>query len=162
MPTTIAEVHDFLTLRRIAFVGLSRNPKDFSRVLFGEMCDRGYDMVPVNPATSELESKRCFVRVQDIEPPVEGALVMTAPRDTERVVHDCAEAGIHNVWLHRGGGQGSVSRDAVDFCHKQGINLVEGYCPFMFLPNTPFFHRVHGFLLKLSGSYPRKASCAAH
>jgi uncharacterized protein len=160
MPTTIAEVRDFLTLRRIAFVGVSRNPKDFSRVLFREMCDRGYDMVPVNPATSELESKRCSARVQEIEPPAEGALVMTAPRDTERVVRDCAEAGIHSVWMHCGGGQGSVSPDAVDFCHKQGIHLVEGYCPFMFLPNTPFFHRVHGFLLKLTGAYPRESAGA--
>jgi predicted CoA-binding protein len=161
MPTTIGEIHDFLALRRIAFVGVSRDPKGFSRVLFREMCDRGYDMVPVNPAATELEARRCFARVQEIEPPVEGALVMTPSRDTERVVRDCAEAGIPRVWMHRGGGQGSVSREAVDFCHQQDMHLVEGYCPFMFLPRTPFFHRVHGFLLKLTGAYPQQVQGAA-
>ncbi|HYL11933.1 MAG TPA: CoA-binding protein [Terriglobales bacterium] len=103
MPTTIADVREFLAQRRIALVGVSRNPKDFSRMLFREMCDRGYDMVPVNPAVSEVESRRCFGRLQEIDPPAEGALVMTAPQDTERVVRDCVEAGVRRVWMHRGG-----------------------------------------------------------
>jgi uncharacterized protein len=162
MPTTIAEVRDFLNQRRIALVGVSRDPNDFSRLLFREMCNRGYDMIPVNPAASELESRRCFRRVQEIDPPAEGALVMTPPRDTESVVRDCAEAGIRRVWMHRGSGQGSVSKEAVDLCHQKGIGLVEGYCPFMFLPGTPFFHRVHGFLLKLVGGFPRGVQGNAH
>jgi hypothetical protein len=44
----------------------------------------------------------------------------------------------------------------VAFCRKQGMHVVEGHCPFMFLPKTPFFHRVHGFILKLTGGYPGK------
>jgi len=31
---------------------------------------------------------------------------------------------------------------------------VAGYCPYMFLPQTPFFHRFHGFLMKVTGAYP--------
>lgn len=149
MPTALADVREFLAIRRMALVGVSREPKDFSRMLFREMCKRGYDMVPVNPATGELESRRCFGRVQEIDPPAEGALVMTAPRNTERVVRDCAEAGVRRVWMHRGGGQGAVSKEAADFCRQNSIHLVEGYCPFMFLPKTSFIHRVHGFLTKL-------------
>jgi uncharacterized protein len=161
MPTTIAEVRDFLNLRRIALIGVSRDPKDFSRVLFRELCERGYDMVPVNPSADELEQKRCFARLQEIEPPVQGALLMTPPQETDRVVRDCVETGIRYVWMHRGGGQGSVSGEAVDVCRQQGIHLVEGYCPFMFLSRTPFFHRVHGFLLKVTGTYPAQALGAA-
>ena len=46
---------------------------------FRDMCHRGYDMVPVNPVAGELESRCCFGRVEEINPPAEGALVMTAP-----------------------------------------------------------------------------------
>ena len=162
MPTTMADVREFLNQRRIAFVGVSRDPKNFSRMLFREMCNKGYDMVPVNPAASELESKPCFRRVQDIDPPVEGALIMTPARDTEGVVRDCAEAGIRRVWMYRGGGQGAVTKEAAGLCHQKGIALVEGYCPFMFLPGTPFFHRVHGLVLKLIGGYPGKVQESAH
>ncbi len=32
----------------------------------------------------------CYARVQDIQPPVDGALLMTKPENTEEVVADCA------------------------------------------------------------------------
>ena len=162
MPTILPEIRDFLALRRIALVGTSRDPKDLSRVLFREMCARGYDMVPVNPAADgQLEDKKCFARVQDIQPPVEGALVMTSSRDTKQVVQDCAQAGIRSVWLYRGGGQGSVTPEAVEFCREHDIHVIEGHCPFMFLCHTQFVHRLHGFVLKLTGSYPRELRRAA-
>jgi len=162
MPTTLDDVRDFLAQRRIALVGLSRNPKDSSHVVFREMSERGYDMVPVNPAAAELENRRCFARLQEITPPVDGVLIMTAPQDTDRVVRDCAEAGVQRVWMHRGGGQGAVSKEAADFCHQRGIRLVEGYCPLMFLAGTPFFHRVHGLFMKVLGGYPARGDTAAH
>jgi uncharacterized protein len=161
MSTTVDDIRDFLAQRRIALVGLSRNPQDFSRMLFREMCQRGYDMVPVNPAAGELEGQRCFARIEEITPPVDSVLIMTAPRDTDRVVRDCAEAGVRRVWMHRGGGQGAVSKEAAAFCRQKGIRLVEGFCPFMFLPATHFFHRAHGFILKLVGGYPGRVQGAA-
>jgi predicted CoA-binding protein len=161
MPTSLSEIQEFLSLRRIALVGLSRDPKDFSRYLFREMRARGYEMVPVNPAASEMEGSRCFAHVQEIAPAVDGALLLTPSQATEKAVRDCAQAGIRHIWMHRSGGQGSVSPQAVDFCRKQGLHLVEGYCPFMFLPHTPFFHRIHGFILKLTGAYPPKLQRAA-
>jgi len=162
MPTTLDDVRDFPAQRRIALVGLSRNPKDFSRVVFREMSQRGYDIVPVNPAAAELENRRCFVHLQEITSPIDGVLIMTAPQETERVVRDCAQAGVQRVWMHRGGGQGAVSPEAADFCRQNGIRLVEGYCPLMFLAGTPFFHRVHGFFMKVLGGYPARGQGAAH
>jgi predicted CoA-binding protein len=155
-------VRDFLGVKRIALVGLSRNPKHFSRMLFRDMCKRGYDMVPVNPTASELENKGCFARLQDIEPPVGAALIMTPASDTGRVVRDCAEAGIRRVWMYRAGGLGAVNPAAVDFCRKEGIHVVEGYCPYMFFPHTPVVHRLHGLFLKLTGGYPRDVRTSAH
>lgn len=154
VPATHADIDDFLAQRRIAMVGVSRSPHDFSRSLFRELCAKGYDVVPVNPSAQDIEGKQSFARVQDIVPQVDAALIITAPGQTEQVVRDCAEAGVRRVWVHRGGGQGSVDAKAVAFCNKNGIRLVEGHCPFMFLPETSFFHRVHGFVLKITGKYP--------
>jgi len=149
LPIVRENADDFLAQKRLALVGLSRNPKDFSRYMYDELRRRGYDVVPVNPNLAELGGTRCFARLQDVAPPVEGALVMTPADQSERVVHDCAEAGINRVWLHRGAGQGAVSTAAVDFCRQRGMRLVAGYCPYMFLPRASFFHRLHGFFRKL-------------
>jgi predicted CoA-binding protein len=155
--TTIHDVQDFLALRRIAMVGVSRDPEDFSRKLFREMCDRGYDMVPVNLVAEEIDGKECFQCLQAIKEPVEGVLVMTPFSATLQVMQDCAEAGIRQVWIYRASGRGAVSPEAVEFCKQHGIRVVEGHCPYMFLPATAFPHRAHGFLLKITRRYPRAA-----
>ena len=127
--TTRTDIEDFLRLQRFAMVGVSRDPKDFSRGLFRELCDRGYDVVPINLFADVIDGLECFERLQVVKPAFEGALLMTSPRETERVVRDCAEAGIRRVWMYRAGGQGAVSPEAVAYCRKNGINVVEGYCP---------------------------------
>ena len=149
-------IEDFLAQKRIAMVGISRDPTSDSGRLFEELLRRGYDVVPVNPNTAGVQGRRCFARVQDIQPPVEGALVMTTPDVTETVVKDCAEAGILRVWMYRGIGKGSVSEKAVAFCEERGMPVVPGQCPFMFLPETASFHRFHGFVRKIMGRYPRR------
>jgi uncharacterized protein len=150
-------IQDFLAQKRIAMAGISRDPANFSVKLFEELCRRGYDVVPVNPNTAEVQGRRCFARVQDIQPPVEAALLMTSPEVTETVVNDCAQAGIRRVWMYRATGKGSVSAKAVALCQEQGMQVVPGQCPFMFLPDAAGFHRFHGFIRKITGRYPRRA-----
>ena len=153
--TTKNDIDEFLVSKRLALVGASRNPKDFSRMLFAELLRRGYDVVPVNPAATEIDGVHCYPRLQDITPPLSAALVMTPAEKSEQVVHDCAEAGIDHVWLFRAAGVGAVSKAAVDFCHAHGLRLIEGHCPYMFLPKAHWIHRLHGFFLKIFGGYPK-------
>lgn len=148
-------VDDFLSQNRLAIVGVSHHPKDFSRALFHEFSKRGYDVVPVNPAAQDIEGQRCFAHVQEISPPVDAALLMTSPAVTEAVVRDCAAAGVRRVWMFRGEGLGAVSGEAVKFCESNGMSVIPGECPFMFLPGGAWFHRFHGMIRKITGSYPK-------
>ena len=152
--TSRKDIDDFLGLKRVAVVGVSRNPKDFSRSLFRELRARGYDAVPVNPAVSEVDGVRCFARLGDVTPPAGGALLMTSPSVTEEVVRECAAAQVGMVWMYRAVGAGAVSASAVAYCREQGIRAIEGECLFMVLPNTGLPHRIHGFVRKLFGKYP--------
>jgi predicted CoA-binding protein len=149
--------NDFLAQRRLAVVGVSRDPHDFSRGLFRELLRRGYDLVPVNPAGGVVEGLPCARRVQDVQPPVDGALLMTPAGRAEQVVRDCADAGIPRVWLHRGIGPGAMSDAAVSLCREKGIAVVDGECPYMFLPASGLVHRTHGFFRRLARSRGRSA-----
>jgi uncharacterized protein len=153
----LATIEDFLAQKRIAIVGISREPSSDSVIMFKELCRRGYDVIPVNPSMPEALGRRCFARVQDIQPPVQAAILMTSPEVTDTVVGDCVEAGIRRVWMYRGIGKGAVSTRAIAFCHQRGIEVIPGECPFMFLPGTGGVHRFHGFLRKITGQYPRRA-----
>ena len=156
MATDRRTIDDFLALKRIAVVGVSRNAKDFTRMLFREFRKRGYDAVPVNPAAREIEGVPCAANIAAVPPPPGGALLLTKPGITEKAVRECAAAGVSMVWMYRAVGAGAVSAEAVAFCRSQGIRVVEGECPFMFFPNTGFLpHGLHGLIRKLAGSYPK-------
>ncbi len=142
-PSSLEQARAVLGARRIAVVGVSRNEKDFSRYVLRELARRGLDVAPVNPALAEVEGRRCFARLQDVSPPADAALVLTAPAQTDRVLADCVAAGIRRVWLHRGAGQGAATPGALAFCAANGIEAVQGLCPFMALPDAAFPHRAH-------------------
>jgi predicted CoA-binding protein len=152
---SLEDIQDFLAQKRIAVVGVGRNPKDFNHKLFLSFRELGYDAVPVNPHAKEMEGAPCFSSVQEIQPPVDAALVMTPPATTDTIAKDCVDAGVKRIWMYRATGQGAVSRAAVEFCRKNGMRVVDGRCPYMFLPNTPWFHKLHGFLVKITGNYPK-------
>jgi predicted CoA-binding protein len=155
MAATLKQIDAFLALKRIAVVGVSRNPKETSYMLWQELRQRRYDAVPVNPAATELDGKPCFASVRDIDPPVEGALIMTTAAVAEQVLDDCAAAGIRHVWLYKGLGGGATSTATIAAAERHGLDAVVGLCPYMFLPGTPAFHSIHGLGKKLTGSYPK-------
>lgn len=147
-------IEDFLSYRRLAMVGVSRDAADFSRALFRTLQERGYSMVPVNPHAQEIEGQRCYANVQEIQPPVDGALVMTPAAQTDQVVRDCAAAGIHQVWLYQSIGHGAVTESAVQFCREQGIAVIPGECPFMYLAKSGWIHAAHRYCRRMAGTFP--------
>jgi hypothetical protein len=147
-------IDDFLAQKRIAVVGVSRNPRDFTRMMFNEFVRRGYDALPVNPNAGEIDGRKSFAHVGQIEPKADAALIMTPAGKSEAVARECAEAGIERIWFYRATGHGAVNERAVDLCESRGMSVVNGRCPFMFFPNAGF-HGLHAFFLKLIGKYPR-------
>jgi uncharacterized protein len=153
--TTLQQVEDFLALKRIAVVGVSRDAKHFNTVMWEEFRQRRYDAVPVNRNATEIDGQRCYASVKDIQPPVEGALIMTTRAEAEQVIRDCAEVGIKHVWLYGGMAPGASTKAAKALCDEKGLDHVDGLCPYMFLADTPAFHGPHRFWKKLTGSFPK-------
>lgn len=149
---TRAVIDRFLAGRRLAVVGVSRNPQDFSRAVMKELRAKGYEVVPVRPDQDEIDGLKTYPRVQAIPGEVDGAIVLTSPAVAEQIVRDCAEARIPRVWLHRGAGQGAVSEAAVALCREKGIEVVPGECPLMFVGGS--VHDTHRAMRRLTGSLP--------
>jgi len=152
--TDLQQIHDFLSEKRLAIVGVSRDTKDYTRIVFGEFVKRGYHVIPVNPLASEIDGKPCMGRLIDIKPPVQAALFLIPPKTTDDMMQDCADAGIKKVWFRRKLRHDEHSSNALSFCKEHKVSVISGFCPLMFLPETESFHRFHGFLLKLFGKYP--------
>ncbi len=140
------EIADFLGRKRIAVVGVSTDPSSFSRGLFREFMQRGYEMIPVNPKAKNIEGRQAYGSVCAIHPHPDAVLIMTPASRTDEVVRDCAESGVDSVWMYRAGGKGAVSPAAVEFCRENGIHVIPGECPYMFFENCGFPHSFHGWM----------------
>jgi len=161
---SLTVIDQFLAQKRIAMVGMPRERNHDTMLLFQlfeELCRRGHEVLPVNPNAVGILGRPCFARVQDIQPAPDVALLLTSPSVTDSVVRDCEEAGIKRIWMYRGGGQGSVSAEAVEFCRTHGMEVVPGQCPFMFLQPVRSFHWFHRFVFKISGQYPRQSKASS-
>jgi len=140
-------IEDFLHQKHIALVGVSRDTRSFANVVYRQLRDAGHTMYPVNgnALTPILEGDACYARISKVPDPVDGVLVMVPARLAADVVRDAIARGIPRVWLHRGVGQGAVSREAVALCEQAGVAVVDGACPLMFLEPVKSVHRLHRF-----------------
>lgn len=157
MPITLADkVEDFLAQQRIAVAGVSRSGNATGNAIYKRFREHGYEVFAVNPNADEIDGEPCYRSVKAIPGKVDGVIAVTRPEDTEKLVHDCAEAGISRVWMHHGihGGGTSVSPKAVEFCNQRNISVIAGVCPLMFGQTSDGFHRLFKSWMKLTGRLP--------
>lgn len=149
------EITSFWASPRLAVVGVPRDPKEFGQRLYADLRKWGYDAVAVSPNLTTVGQDRAYARVQDIEAPVDAALLLTSPALNEQIVHDCADAGVKRVWFYGVSDRSNENAAAIAFCQERGIAVIPGFCPYMFLPKSPFFHKMHGWVARMTGQCPR-------
>ena len=138
----------FLANKRIAVTGVSRTPKEHgANNVYTRLRDRGYEVFAVNPNTAEVEGAHSYHDLKSIPGGVDAVVIATSPSRAEDTMRECAELGIHQVWMHRGPGAGSVSPPAAAFGHEHGITVIDGGCPLMFEPTADFAHKVMRVIL---------------
>ncbi len=151
LPTTIEQ---FLRGRRFAVTGVSRSPEAAANAIFRRLRDCGYEVLPVNPATPEVEGVQCYPDVLAAPGPIDGVVIASPPGSGPAIVRQCAERGIRRVWFHRSIGDGSVSDEAVRECRARGIEAIVGGCPLMFCGRVDFGHRCMRWWLQRLGRVP--------
>jgi predicted CoA-binding protein len=138
-------IEDFLAQRHLAFVGVSRDTKQFANTVYRRLRADGRILYPVNPAAggNPIEGDRSYGQLSDVPDPVDGVVVMVPAEAAAAVVRQAVQRGIPRVWLHRGVGRGSVTEEAVQVCRDSGTAVVDGACPFMFDEPVRGIHRIH-------------------
>lgn len=148
-------VKDFLAQKRIAVAGVSRTPATHGgNGVYTRLRERGYDVFAVNPNAESVEGDACYPDLRSIPGGVDAVVIATAPSRAESIARQCHELGIKRVWMHKGPGATSVSRDAVDYCERNGISVIPGGCPLMFAPTSDTGHRCMRWVLERTGAVP--------
>jgi predicted CoA-binding protein len=157
-PTTLeAKVNDFLSQRRIAVAGVSRDQSHHpaANLIYGRLKTTGHDVFAVNPHMQTFNGERCYPDVSSIPGGVDGVVIVTRPDVTESIVHQCSNAGVRRVWMHQSlAGGSSVSPTAVEYCRQHNISVIAGACPMMYGEGVDFGHTCMRWILKFKGGLP--------
>jgi len=155
--TLETKVNDFLSQKRIAVAGVSRNNSHHptGNLIYRRLKTTGHDVFAVNPNMQTFDGDRCYPDVSSIPGGVDGVVIVTRPDVTERVVHQCSDAGVRRVWMHQSLAKGSsVSPAAVEYCRQHDISVIAGACPMMYGDGVDFGHTCMRWILKLKGGLP--------
>ena len=145
---SLSTINAFLEPRKFAFIGLSRDPKKFSRAAFKELKAKGYDMYPVNPNLEEIDGIKCYRDISELPPGIKHALFMTPKENTAGAVENAINQGFTHIWIQ----QGADTKEAIETANQNGVKLVYKTCILMHASPTGV-HKFHGFLMKLFGAF---------
>ena len=129
MDDTIRRV--LIDYRTWAVVGCSPDPLGDSNMIARLLIDRGYDVIPVNPACDgEILGRRCFASLAEIDRPVEVVDVFRRSEQAGVHVDEAIAIGAKAVWLQLG----VVDHDAAARAEAAGLDVVMNRCPKIELP----------------------------
>lgn len=141
-PEALRTAERFLVLGRVVFVGLSREPRSFSRQIADTMRRRGLDVIGVNPKEPRADDTVAHLsEVPDLYRRFVFVLV-PASRSLE-VVEEAIASGAQHLWFHQGAGPGCASPEALARAKAAGLDVVSGLCPFMLLDAEHWMHGLH-------------------
>ena len=147
---TLKQITDFLDSQPIALVGVSRNPKKFGYSAFKELKEKGMNLIPVNPAATEIMGEKSYQNIAMLPSDVKGIIVLTKREKTASVVREAKEKGIKQIWIQ----QMAESKEALDELNASDINYITGECILMhYKPHS--IHKFHRGLKKFFGSFPK-------
>jgi predicted CoA-binding protein len=149
---------EFLQAKRIAVTGVSRTAQGHGgNTVFQGLRARGFEVFAVNPNADQVEGETCYHDLGSIPGGVDAVVIATRPDVAEDTVRECERLGIHQVWLHRSLGAGSVSASAADYGRAHGMRVISGGCPLMFGPDADRGHTVMRVICTMTGAVPRQA-----
>jgi predicted CoA-binding protein len=152
MPTFKEQAEDFLAQERIAVAGVSRTSQQTANGIYRKLRETGHEVFAVNPSTDTAEGDTCYPDLKSIPGGVDGVVIVTRPELTEQIVRECSEAGVPRVWMHNNTFlPSSASEEAIAYCQENGIEVISGGCPMMFLD---FGHKCMRWVLGTMGRLP--------
>jgi uncharacterized protein len=117
------------TMKTIAMVGVSANTSRPSYFAFKYLLERGYHMIPVNPALGgqELLGRKVYARLSDIPEPVDMVDIFRAPRYGVAIVEEALALSPRPqvIWMQLG----IRNDEAAKLAEASGLKVVMNRCP---------------------------------
>lgn len=151
MKVTKEQIHSFFQSDSIAIAGVSRNEKKFGRMVFDEMKKNGYNVIPINPSTNEIDGQTCYSEIDKLPDSIDSLLIATPKDQTDKILRKAINKGIKNIWIQ----QHSNTDQTLEIAEEYDKEIIHKKCIFMFAEPVAGFHKFHRTLVKVFGQLPK-------
>ena len=110
--------------RTVAIVGLSARPEQPSYEVAQYLLAHGYDVIPINPAASEILGRKSYASLRDLPAPPDVVDVFRRAEFVPEIVEDAIAAGAGAVWMQLGIRHPEAARRA----REAGLMVVMDHC----------------------------------
>ncbi len=121
---TDEQIYDILSLKRVAVIGMSRNPSKAAHYVPKHISDNGYDITPVNPMADEILGKKCYSSVSEIDDEIDIVDVFRPSDQVLPLVQEAVKKKPRVIWLQ----EGIHNAEAEELARKEGIQVVFNRC----------------------------------
>ncbi len=111
----------------IAVVGVSRDEGKYGFKVFRDLMSKGMRVYGVNPNIDSLLGRKIYGRISEIPERVDIVVTVVPPEVTEKIVDECAQLGIGEIWMQ----PGSESERAIEKARRLGIRVTHSACIMM-------------------------------
>ena len=120
-----SDIRKILELRNIAVVGMSNTEGKPANFVPKYLIENGYNIIPVNPTTSEVLGRKSYASISDVPEQVDIVDVFRRSEDVPIVVEDAInKKGVKVIWMQ----SGIYNKEAERRAKENGIDVVFNRC----------------------------------
>ena len=118
------EIRNFLSLKKVAVIGISRSESKAAHFVPKYLAENGFDIIPVNPNSNEILSKKCYKEITEVEGDIDIVDVFRPSEDVLSFVRDEIKKNPKVIWLQ----EGIHNEEAENLAREHGIDVVFNRC----------------------------------
>ena len=118
------EIRNFLLLKKVAVIGISRSESKAAHFVPKYLSENGFDIIPVNPNSNEILSKKCYKEITEVEGDIDIVDVFRPSEDVLSFVRDAIKKNPKVIWLQ----EGIHNEEAENLAREHGIDVVFNRC----------------------------------
>ena len=118
------EIRNFLLLKKVAVIGISRSESKAAHFVPKYLLENGFDIIPVNPNSNEILSKKCYKEITEVEGDIDIVDVFRPSEDVLPFVRDAIKKNPKVIWLQ----EGIHNEEAENLAREHGIDVVFNRC----------------------------------
>lgn len=112
------------TCKTVAVVGLSPRPERDSNGVAAYIQEKGYRIIPVNPAAQEILGEKCYPDLDSIPDSIDVVDIFRRSNEVPDIVADAIKIGARAIWMQKG----VVSEDGASAARAAGLMVVMDEC----------------------------------